>query len=523
MKFSVSFFSRILLALIFIYSCSTEEESSIPPTNTVSTPEPVVEEESSSDTQNQTTQDYYSVSFEGNGTYQRESAPSAPLDYSIELVSGEKNTEGLFAKGSKIRLVIEENPGWELAYDELNEIAQTFIDQGIEIENDLLIKLDVFSSSNTFPYDELNADGSFLNVGNNIGSYEEWNEPNEELNYYTTDNFFYPEYVEAYKDRVFEIRQLLGKWGPLDILIYDWEGNAENNREMYLKTREDRAQSFYEKQIISSPENWVQSEMERYDETVINNGWPFGSADAPMGGRKQIGSIFKNNYMEYVDMWSNVVGTSKESLVESDEFHWEWDSGGYHEYIHIWQASQNKHGFISEIGGCHNCNSWSERDPGLNAIWTAPRWFQEGQCAVIQSILSEKMEYRIEQGHCCTIPPQIFKVRDYIERALLNTDLDRLRRDETDLEGYYTVGEAAGFYKFAKMNYSLETFMEFEVKRGSEGYAAALESFLGMTEEAFYNEFNNWYFDSGLTNQQKLDFLYPEGLNPISMDIQKRR
>ena len=232
MKFSTPFFLMILFVFVFIYSCSTEEESSIPPTNTISTPEPVPEEESSSDSQNETTLDYYSVSFEGNGTYQRENAPSAPLNYSIELVSGEKNDQGLFAKGSNIKLIIEENPGWELAADEINEITHTFIDQGIEIENDLLIKLDVFSSSYTFPYDELNADGSFLNVGNNIGSYQEWNQPNEELNYYTTDNFFYPEYVEAYKDRVFEIRQLLGKWGPLDILIYDWEGNAENNREM---------------------------------------------------------------------------------------------------------------------------------------------------------------------------------------------------------------------------------------------------------------------------------------------------
>ena len=65
--------------------------------------------------------------------------------------------------------------------------------------------------------------------------------------------------------------------------------------------------------------------------------------------------------------------------------------------------------------------------------------------------------------------------------------------------------------------------MEFEVVRGSLGYAAAMQEFLGMSELDFYNEFNTWYFDTGLTNEQMLDFLYPVGTNPIIGEIQKRR
>ena len=463
---------------------------------------------------------YFPVNIIGNGTYQRSGSPYPPLNFNIELISGNINDDGNYSKGSILRLLVEENPGWMLDY---SHIGDGIWGQDIQIEDSLEIKLDVSSTRATFPFNELNYDGTFLNVGNNIGSYAEWNEPNKELNYYVTENFMYPEYIEAYKDRIFEIRQLLGEWGPLDILIYDWEENSENNREMFKKTREGRAAAAYQNQLISDIQNWVEIEMENYDETVRNNGWPFGSADSYMGYGKQIGSIYKNKFIEYIDIWSNNSGLSKSNLINSDDFHWEWETGSYHEYIHIWQASQNKHGFVNAMAGCHNCNDWTERDPNLNRIWIAPRWFQEGQCAVIQSILSEKMELRADQSHCCTIPPPIFKVRNYIEKYLLNNNLDRLRRDETGEFGYYTIGEVASFYKFAKMNYSIETFMAFETHKGTYGYASALQEYIGLSEDDFYITFNNWYFDSNLTTKQKLDYLYPEEINPIQMDIENRR
>lgn len=325
-------------------------------------------------------------------------------------------------------------------------------------------------------------------------------------------------------------RQLLGNWGPLDILIFDWEANPENNRELFKKTREDRGKAGYENQLISSVDNWVQNQMEFYDQQVLSDGWPFGSADAPMGMRKQIGSIYKNNYMEYVNSWTNVGGyNSIDDLFQSDDFHWEFDTGAYHEYIHIWQVSQNKHGFINTIAGCYSCNEWSEKDPNLNKQWVSPRWFQEGQAAVIQAILAEKMGYRAEHSHCCTIPPPVFEVRNYINDKLLgdyNVQGYLLgEREESPSSGfaYFTLGEVASFYKFAKMNYDFQTFKDFEVARGSYGYAYAMQQFLGMSEDAFNIEFNNWYYNPNLTQQQKLDFLYPEGLNPIPFDIQKRR
>ena len=523
MKFSISLFSICVMLFILVFSCSTEEvQDTTPPPSIIQTPqpEPETEDETQTESENQPDEQYFPVNIIGNGTYQRSGSPYPPLYFNIDLISGNKNNDGNFSKGSIIRLLVEENPGWEMDYSLIND---GILDQDIQIEDSLEIKLDVLCSRGTFPYTELNNDGTFLNVGDNIGSYAEWNEPNNELNYYVTENFMYPEYIEAYKDRMFEIRQLLGEWGPLDVLIYDWEENPENNREMYQKTREGRATAAYQNQLISNVQNWVESEMAYYDEAVLNNGWPFGSADAKMGFRKQIGSIYKNKYLEYINMWSNNSGLSKSDLINSDDFHWEWETGAYHEYIHIWQASQNKHGFINDIAGCHNCNAWTERDPNLNEIWIAPRWFQEGQCAVIQSILSEKMELRAEQGHCCTIPPPIFKVREYIKKYLLNNNLDNLRRDETDMNGYYTIGEAASFYKFAKMNYSMETFMAFEFHKGTFGYASALQEFIGISEDDFYNEFNNWFFDSSITDNEKLNYLFPEGTDPIQIDIQSRR
>ena len=50
-----------------------------------------------------------------------------------------------------------------------------------------------------------------------------------------------------------------------------------------------------------------------------------------------------------------------------------------------------------------------------------------------------------------------------------------------------------------------------------------MQQYLGLTEQQFYDEFNTWFFDSGLTDDQKIDYLWPEGTDPIQIDIQSRR
>ena len=467
--------------------------------------------------------DYAMVSFDGNGTYIRQNAPYKPLSYDVELLEGKINEQGNYFIGSKIRLRVQQNKGWELDYnlDSTTELAMS--ESGITVNENITFNLNVKTSMDSFPFNELNSDGSFLNnVGANLGAYSDWNEQNNELNYYVTDGFFYPNYIEAYKDRLYEIRQLLGNWGPLDILIFDWDQNIQQNRSHFLETRVNRAEAAYKNQIISNKEVQVENDMQTYDRLVSENGWPIGNSDAPMGSRKQIGQIFKNNTMDFLTIWANAYEISVNQLVQSNRFHWEWDSVAYHEYIHIWQASQNRHGFINDMASCHNCNPWTERDPSINEVWISPRWFQEGQCSVIQSVLGEKMQYRMVQANCCTFPIEVFTVRNYIQK-LLNQSYSTLTRDGTGRNGYFELGEVAALYKFAKMNHSLEHFMEFEVVRGSLGYAAAMQEFLGMSELDFYNEFNTWYFDTGLTNEQMLDFLYPVGTNPIIGEIQKRR
>ena len=474
-------------------------------------------------------ENYFSINVIGNGTYQRSKSPYPPLDYNIELISGNKGENGDYSKGSIIRLSVKENPGWQIDYS--LQINQPKLNEDIIVEDNLEFKLDVRTTSSTFPFNELNSDGTFLNVGSNIGAYAEWNEPNSELNYYISENFMYPDYIETYKDRMYEIRQLIGEWGPLDILIHDHEQSPVKNREMFLKTREARGARAYENQLISNIQNWVDMEMERYDKIMLEGGYPFGSADAPMGTGKQIGLIKKNKNWEYLEtFWGPMVGLGVADLVNSEGFNWEWETGAYHEYIHIWQGSQNKHGFINDISTCFDCNAWTARDPNLNTTWVAPRWFQEGQCHVIQSILSEKMEIRAEQNRCCSPPRPIFNVRNYLEQTLLgqaetgqNPDrLERLQKGSY-VDGYWLLGDIASWYKFAKMNYSLETYMAFETHRGTYGYASALQTYLGMSEDEFYTTFNNWFFDSNLSKKEKLDYLYPEGTNPIQKNILKRR
>jgi len=47
---------------------------------------------------------YFSINVIGNGTYQRLNSPYPPLEYEIELISGYKNENGDYSKGSIIRL-----------------------------------------------------------------------------------------------------------------------------------------------------------------------------------------------------------------------------------------------------------------------------------------------------------------------------------------------------------------------------------------------------------------------------------
>jgi hypothetical protein len=88
---------------------------------------------------------------------------------------------------------------------------------------------------------------------------------------------------------------------------------------------------------------------------------------------------------------------------------------------------------------------------------------------------------------------------------------------------YFSIGTLACYYMFKKMNYNFDDWLQLDVVRGGQGFDVAMEQYLGLTEQQFYDEFNNWFFDSGLTVDQKIDYLWPEGTDPIQVDIQSRR
>ena len=77
MKFSISLFSFCILSFIIVFSCSTEEvQDTTPPPSIIQNPEPESESE-----------EYYSVNYEGNGTFTRYGAPYPPLEsYGVELI-----------------------------------------------------------------------------------------------------------------------------------------------------------------------------------------------------------------------------------------------------------------------------------------------------------------------------------------------------------------------------------------------------------------------------------------------------
>ena len=120
MKFSISLFSIYVLLFIVVFSCSTEEvQDTTPPQSIIQTPEPEPEseDETQSESENQTTdpsEEYYSVNYEGNGTFTRYGAPYPPMEsYGVELIEGEVNEEGEFLQGSTLKLVQQANPGWD--------------------------------------------------------------------------------------------------------------------------------------------------------------------------------------------------------------------------------------------------------------------------------------------------------------------------------------------------------------------------------------------------------------------------
>ena len=119
MKYSISLFSLCILSFIIVFSCSTEEvQDTTPPQSIIQTPEPEPEseDETQSESENQTTdpsEEYYSVNYEGNGTFTRYGAPNPPMEsYGVELIEGEVNDEGEFLKGSTLRFTYQNNPGW---------------------------------------------------------------------------------------------------------------------------------------------------------------------------------------------------------------------------------------------------------------------------------------------------------------------------------------------------------------------------------------------------------------------------
>jgi len=531
-------------------------------------------------------EEYFSVNYEGNGTFIRYGAPYPPMEsYGVELIEGEVNDDGDFLKGSTLKLVQQANPGWDFkkiyGSDALTYILNrdeylvetNVTDFGFEtwenilngepfsIDQDLIIPINV-GANEDFLFLPKEPNGMFQNVGRNLLMYPEWNEPSNEYNWYVTNNFSWPGYVEAYKDRLFQITQVVGDFGPLDILIFDWEADPDHNREMYAKSRKEYGIGLYENQIYPYP-NGGNAEVENYDRIAAEGGYPFGSASARLGGRKYVGEINKQSepnrgLQEILTGWSNRLGITNEELMNRDEFHWDWV--GIHEPLHIWQVSSEKHGWMNDMAGCTYCGRFSEI--GFDEYEKLfdklnPRWFMEGQIIALEDWFMEKIGLRDwpdSSGFEDTekIMDVRYKLKNRWFMGHREDGFDRLQRHEykedlstilsvagvyieeglgvlngfeslTPVKGYFNTGIIASYYMFAKMNHDLDNYLEFNTTRGADGFDVAMQQYLGLTEQQFYDEFNTWFFDSGLTEDQKIDYLWPEGTDPIQVDIQSRR
>ena len=592
MKFSISLFSFCILSFILFFCCSTEEvQDTTPPQSIIQNPEPEPEseDETQSESENQTidsSQEYFSVNYEGNGMYTRFGAPYPPMEsYGVELIEGEVNDDGDFLKGSTLKLVQQANPGWDFkkiyGSDALTYILnrdEYLVETNVtdfsfetwenilngepfSIDQDLIIPINV-GANEDFLFLPKEPNGMFQNVGRNLLMYPEWNNPSNEYNWYVTNNFLWLDYVEAYKDRLYQITQVVGDFGPLDILIFDWEADPDHNREMYAKSRKEYGIGLYENQIYPYP-NGGNAEVENYDRIAAEGGYPFGSASARLGGRKYVGEINKQSepnrgLQEILTGWSNRLGITNEELMNRDEFHWDWV--GIHEPLHIWQVSSEKHGWMNDMAGCTYCGRFSEI--GFDEYEKLfdklnPRWFMEGQIIALEDWFMEKIGLRDwpdSSGFEDTekIMDVRYKLKNRWFMGHREDGFDRLQRHEykedlstilsvagvyieeglgvlngfeslTPVKGYLNTGIIASYYMFAKMNHDLDNYLEFNTTRGADGFDVAMQQYLGLTEQQFYDEFNTWFFDSGLTEDQKIDYLWPEGTDPIQVDIQSRR
>ena len=81
--------------------------------------------------------DYAMVSFDGNGTYIRQNAPYKPLSYDVELLEGKINEQGNYFIGSKIRLRVQQNKGWELDYNLDSTTELPMSELGITVDENI--------------------------------------------------------------------------------------------------------------------------------------------------------------------------------------------------------------------------------------------------------------------------------------------------------------------------------------------------------------------------------------------------
>ena len=66
---------------------------------------------------------YFSVNYEGNGTFIRYGAPYPPLkSYGVELIEGEVNDDGEYLNGSTLRFTYQNNPGWRMMMEYKKEL-----------------------------------------------------------------------------------------------------------------------------------------------------------------------------------------------------------------------------------------------------------------------------------------------------------------------------------------------------------------------------------------------------------------
>ena len=110
------------------------------------------------------------------------------------------NEDGLYSEGAELKLNITINPGWDryIGGNPTHEdLAVINGEKSLIMDSNKSFIVNVGAKLDTYPFDQKDENGDFLNVGPLILPDSNWYTPGGDINFLVSDNYFLEGYVDA--------------------------------------------------------------------------------------------------------------------------------------------------------------------------------------------------------------------------------------------------------------------------------------------------------------------------------------